>query len=91
MLLGKRVYSLHYKDLLADPEDVLHKIEAWSGVDLSGARRRLQAREVFPASHLVTGNRLRKQNKIRFEPRMSNAKPIGLAAKTVVAAVNGWR
>ena len=91
MLLGKRVYSLRYEDLLAEPEGTLHKIEAWSGIDLSGARRLLKAREAFPVGHLVTGNRLRKQDEIWFETRMSNAVPVGCGAKAAVALMNGWR
>ena len=90
-LLGRRVHSVRYESLLADPQGTLRKIEAWSGIDLSGARRRLQTREAFPVGHLVTGNRLRKQGEIRFEPRMSHASPAGLGAKATVVAMNGWR
>lgn len=91
VLLGKRVHPLRYEALLDDPEGTLRDIEAWSGIDLAEARRRLRAKEAFPVGHLVTGNRLRKQVEVRFESRMGHASPAGLSAKAVVAVMNGWR
>ncbi len=90
-MLGRRVTSIHYEDLLAHPEETLRKIEVWSGVDLTNARQRLQAKKAFPVGHLVTGNRIRKEGEIHFKPDMLGAKPIGLTAKIAVVLMNGWR
>jgi len=90
-LSGRRVYRLSYEALLANPNRVLREIEAWSGVDLSDVRGQLNKEKPFPVGHLVTGNRLRKQGEVRFEPRMNNAAPAGLKAKAAVVVMNGWR
>jgi hypothetical protein len=91
-LLRKRVRSVRYEDLLADPDGVLRDIEAWAGINLGESRRRLQNSSEFPVGHLVTGNRLRKQGSVRFKPRSKTyVLPEGLGAKTAVKLMNGWR
>ena len=89
--LGDRVISVHYEDLLTNPVETLRKIEEWSGVDLTNARQRLQAKKTFSVGHLVTGNRLRKEGEIRFKSDRLGAEPRGLQAKMAVVLMNGWR
>jgi|AntAceMinimDraft_9_1070365.scaffolds.fasta_scaffold06468_3 hypothetical protein len=91
VLLGRRVYPVRYESLLANPESTLRDIEAWSCIDLTKALQQLRAKEAFPIGHLVTGNRLRKQGEIRFEPELGDTMYIGLGAKAAVTVMNGCR
>jgi hypothetical protein len=61
------VLRLTYEELRCDPEGVMRRIEAWSGLDLGEVRRRLQADESFPIGHVVTGNRMRERGVVRFQ------------------------
>jgi hypothetical protein len=64
--LGSAALRLRFEDLQADPEGELRRIERWSGIDLSTARAKLRRDDSFEVGHMVTGNRLRKQGRVRF-------------------------
>lgn len=65
--LGDRCCAIRFEDLQNDPLGALARIEHWSGYSLSTARARIAARESFNVGHIVTGNRLRKAGRVRFE------------------------
>lgn len=86
--LGAQCLTIRFEDLIKDPVEVLRKIEAWSGVSLAEAREKLVAGEPFAVGHIVTGNRLRKQGQVRFDPSSSTAstkkvRPSGFVARTL--------
>jgi hypothetical protein len=65
--LPDRCMSIRFEELRSDPIAVIRKIERWSGLSFPKARRKLARREFFEVGHIVTGNRLRKQGRVRFE------------------------
>ena len=64
--LRERCLTIRFEDLRRDPDATLHAIEHWSGYSLADARARLAAGDLFAVGHIVTGNRLRKQGRVRF-------------------------
>lgn len=69
--LGDRCLSIRFEDLTRDPVGVLSRIERWSGVSLARVRQMLAAGEMFRVGHVVTGNRLRKQGVVKFDPSVA--------------------
>lgn len=65
--LGDRCLTIRFEDLRRDADGVLRRIEQWSGYRLEGARRKLAENDWFEVGHIVTGNRLRKQGRVKFE------------------------
>jgi hypothetical protein len=69
--LKTRCFAIRFEELNRDPAAVLMQIENWSGYSLAGARARIAAGQPFDVGHIVTGNRLRKKGKVKFEPGSS--------------------
>jgi hypothetical protein len=69
--LGKRCFTIRFEDLGRDPIGVLTRIETWSGISLARARAKIASAEWFQVGHIVTGNRLRKGGKVKFDPSSS--------------------
>jgi len=65
--LGDRCLAIRFEDLRRDPDEVLRRIDRWSGYRLEGALRKLAENDWFEVGHIVTGNRLRKQGRVKFE------------------------
>jgi hypothetical protein len=81
------VLHVAYEELTADPVGTLERIEQWSGYDLSRAREKLRAGEFFQVGHIVTGNRLRKQGRVRFCPTAGSGRVHGLVARLAVGVM----
>lgn len=62
-----RCICVRFEELRSDPVGVIEKIERWSGLSFPKAKRKLAKFEYFEVGHIVTGNRLRKQGRVRFE------------------------
>lgn len=84
------VLFLRYEDLVRDPGETLRHIEGELGVPTGRARDALEREEPLDPGHLVTGNRLRHEAKIRFRPD-SAARPDGLSSRLAWSAMEGWR
>jgi hypothetical protein len=91
VLLGDKVLHLRYEDLLSNPVVAIQAIEHLSGVDFSTTLKMLESDEGFLVGHLVTGNRLRKQGNIRFNPNVRNAVLEGYGAKMALVVMNVWQ
>ena len=85
------VYFLTYERLLSEPENVLREIGQWSGIDLSVPIERLSKNGDFSVGHIVTGNRLRKRGRVRFDRTINEPSTGNLAARLMAGAMNGWR
>jgi hypothetical protein len=85
--LKGRAFSIRFEDLNRDPVAVLRSIEDWSGYPLATARAKLAASEAFDAGHIVTGNRIRKKGKVKFEPSAAKANRQRRGATRVLARV----
>jgi hypothetical protein len=71
--LRDRCCVVRFEDLNRDPCSVLTKIEQWSGYSLATARAKVSRGEEFEVGHIMTGNRLRKKGKVKFDPSASRA------------------
>jgi hypothetical protein len=89
--LGERCFAIRFEDLNGDPATTLGAIEAWSGYSLAASRSRLSADEWFDTGHIVSGNRLRKQGRVKFAPSSTvNVLP-GAAARLLARAMEAYR
>lgn len=92
VLLGrKNVFHLKYEDLVTDPEKTLDAIGKWSDVDFAESLLRLKEGLEFEVGHVVTGNRLRKKEKVQFRGMDERKVRGGLRERTAVAIMNCWR
>jgi hypothetical protein len=64
---GKICYSIRFEELRGDPIGTLTKIQQWSGYNLSGSIEKIYKEEMLDVGHIVTGNRLRKNRKIKYQ------------------------
>jgi len=90
-LYGRRVLKLRYEDVVSDPYAVLDRIEEWSGVDLSISREIISSDGFLKPGHIVTGNRLRYQRKIRFRRSDNPHVILQWPTRWVVMAMNAYR
>jgi len=91
LLLRGRVHPLSYESLLSAPDESLSQLEKWAGINLTDARKRLQANQSFAVGHIVTGNRLRKQGEVYFKSGLDDRTPGGFGAMLAVVVMNTWR
>jgi hypothetical protein len=71
--LRSRCLVIRFEDLNRNPVDVLAKIEQWSGYSLATARAKTASGDWFDVGHIMTGNRLRKKGKVKFDPSAGKA------------------
>lgn len=79
------VHPVAYEALAGDPAGTIEAIGRWLGADLSEVAARLRRGDDFAVGHIVTGNRLRQQRTMRFEPRHAADRPEGAAARAAAA------
>lgn len=84
--LKERCFVIRFEDLNRDPAATLDAIEAWSGYSLAAARARVAAGDWFDVGHIVTGNRLRRQGRVRFDPGPAKISPRARATWTWLLA-----
>jgi hypothetical protein len=72
------VLEISYDELISDPSETLGQIQRHTGLDLSEAMSRVERGEPFPVGHILTGNRLRKQGEVVFQPDKVMNKPVGV-------------
>ena len=92
MKLGEdRIYTLRFEELLANPVGQIARLAAWASMDQGKTLWRLDKRKYFDVGHLVTGNRLRKQGRVRFNPKAHAMPSKYFLKKNVIAIMNVWR
>jgi hypothetical protein len=91
MYVGRNVYQIRYDDLVADPIGVIKGIESWSGLDLSRALSKISQGDFFEVGHIITGNRLRREGKVRFQPNSSSKPVSGFRARFTLCIMNVFR
>lgn len=85
--LKDRCFAIRFEDLNRSPEAVLTAIERWAGYSLASAKAKLAEGDVFDVGHIVTGNRIRKKGRVRFEPSAAGSSVPSSAARRVLASV----
>lgn len=67
--LRENVLTIRFETLRNNPASALSAIEAWAGVDLADSLNKVSTGGFMNVGHIVTGNRIRKDGKVRFERR----------------------
>ena len=89
--LGGRMYLTSYEKLSLNPSGELAAIERWCGIPLSVAREVLAEGGDFSSGHIMTGNRIRKQARIRFQPtRSSERVRLPFSRRLAARVAAGW-
>jgi hypothetical protein len=89
--LGSRLLKISYEDIMAFPVETLERIEQWSGQDMGQAISAIDDDSWLEVGHMVTGNRLRKQGKIKFKPRMPINCQSGVVKNSIIWLMNLYR
>jgi hypothetical protein len=88
----KKVVCVRYEDLVTSPSKVLTNIEECLTINLEGSRRAIKENLTLTPGHIITGNRLRNQDDIRFKVKSSYSKPeLGIFGKFYVVILNVYR
>ncbi len=90
-LLKSRVLRIRYEDMIANPDQTLCRIESWGGIDLSQTKSILKEKKWLETGHIVTGNRLRRQGRVKFKPGGQHPKAEGFLTRSVVSLMNFYR
>lgn len=61
-----RYLRVHFEDLVSDPVSIFQRIGDFIEVEMDGIISRVEQGEYFDVGHNVSGNRLRKQSRIRL-------------------------
>ena len=82
--LGPRSLDVRYDDLVSDPIATIRRVGEWWKRDVSVTLRKLELGELFDVGHIVTGNRLRYQGRVRFDPSAASVQPAGPIGRLVI-------
>lgn len=89
--LGSRVIPIQYEAMISDPHGTLVKIEKWCGFDLSSTRQKLEEDAWLDVGHIVTGNRLRRKERVKFQRSAGLVKEHRLSARAAVLIMDLYR
>ncbi len=89
--LKNKILKLQYDDFISSPTEALTKIENWANIDLSESKKLLGKNEKLNIGHIVTGNRLRKNGKIKFLQNLSSSYSNDISFKISVGIMNLYR
>lgn len=90
-LLGTKVLRVRYEDFIENPIGTLNKIEAWGGLNLEQVKGKIFENQWLGIGHIVTGNRLRLQGKVKFQPNMPITTQLPLMQKPLIWVMNIYR
>jgi hypothetical protein len=65
---AKNTFRLRYEDLIANPSKELERLASFLELDLSEQINKLEQEKTFQIPHIVGGNRLKKESKIKLKP-----------------------
>lgn len=90
--LKERAFAIRFEELNRDPAAVVRRIEEWSGFSFPATLAKLAADEAFEVGHIVTGNRIRKKGRVKFEPSAAKAQPPkGVGTRMLAAGMELYR
>jgi hypothetical protein len=91
--LQERCFAIRFEDLNRDPHAMLGRIESWSGYSLAETKARISSGGWFDVGHIVTGNRLRKKGRVKFEPTLAEdgKLPRGIGVAVLARALDAYR
>lgn len=89
--LGKRVLHLHYEELGSRPIEALGRIGRFLGRDLGPSMQKVSHNKWLGIGHIVTGNRIRLEGKIRFRSSADTERLAGRRERLVAWLMNACR
>ena len=89
--LRRDALCITFEQLMSNPMATLHRIEDWAGLDLTLVRNKIAAHDWFDVGHIVTGNRLRKAARVKFDPPLSHPHSFRVGTRCLVALMNAYR
>lgn len=93
LLLGADHYQLlRYEDFITDPASALQRIGQFCGFDPGILIEHLDSDDYFEVGHLVRGNRIRSQGKIKLrrQMRQTYGQSLKRSHRLLFACVGGW-
>jgi hypothetical protein len=85
LVYPKRIITVHYEDLCAQPTALLERLEAFTGLSLAGAKAAAVERRIMQPGHALSANRLMRGEKIAFSPKLGLTRNLTWFDKAVVA------
>ena len=89
--LKDRCLTVRFEELANDPVKLLYKIEQWSGYPLGEAVDKLTFDRRFDVGHIVTGNRLRAEQEVKFKSVKNNSVEATLIERLIGNFLEGYR
>lgn len=90
-ILAENILVLSFEDLLQDPDGTLAIIERWSGIDLCLSRQAVRSHADLQVGHLLTANRIRKLDHVRFLSGPAPVKVSSPSRRLLVGMMSGYR
>ncbi|MCK4245331.1 MAG: hypothetical protein KAX20_06880, partial [Candidatus Omnitrophica bacterium] len=75
----KNCIFITYEQLIQNPHKTLSEIEKLSGIQLRVVQEKIMNNELLKISHIITGNRVRKKETVRFNPKVKTYRPNGFS------------
>lgn len=85
LIYPKRVITVHYEDLCAQPIALLERLETFTGLSLAGAKAAAAERRVMKPWHALSANRLMRGERIAFSPKQGLTRHLTRFDKAIVA------
>jgi hypothetical protein len=85
LIYPKRVITVHYEDLCAQPIALLERLETFAGLSLTGAKAAATERRVMQSGHALSANRLMRGEQIAFSPKQGLTRHLTRFDKAIVA------
>jgi len=80
----KRVLTVKYEDLVADPASQLETITKFTGIDPKPLLARFESATEYPISHLIEGNRFVRRGRFSIRPDVEWRERMGWARRILV-------
>jgi hypothetical protein len=85
LIYPKRVITVHYEDLCAQPTALLERLETFAGLPLAGAKAAAAERRIMKPGHALSANRLMRGEQIAFSPKQGLTRHLTRFDKALVA------
>jgi hypothetical protein len=85
LVYPKRVITVHYEDLCAQPIALLERLETSTGLSLAGSKAAATERRVMRPGHALSANRLMRGEQIAFSPKQGLTRHLTRFDKAIVA------
>jgi hypothetical protein len=85
LLHPKRILTVHYEDLCQRPVALLERLEAFTGLSLAESKAAAEDARVMEPNHSLSANRLMREDRIAFSPKLGLPKFLTAFDKAIIA------